>query len=133
MSITKKCLSAVPAVYFLSLAVFCIGMELYSQTLSWYWLWVYCILCLPAIIRNSFFWMIFGSVCSLIFVFLILAVWLWLLDFFNGRHFNDPLETFGVGFPFLIFSLLCSSFMIYVGLVPVGTILMKKEAAKPAP
>lgn len=102
-----------PAVYFAGLGVACTVMDILSGSFSWYWVFIYMLLSIPLVIRNRYVSKAFGIIAALVFSYLLLAVLVWFIQYLGGQHFENPKQTFGVGFTFLTVSLLFSIALIY--------------------
>ncbi len=104
-----------PAIYFMLLGIFDIGMDLWHSTTS-IQTWLNMILFIPIVFRNRILDTIFGVILSLLFTYLLLALIVWFLQYARGAHFKYPFETFVFGPLFVGFSLFCSITFVYKGL-----------------
>ena len=111
-----KYLRLLPAIYFMLLGIFFIVMELLHSGFSLYWFCIYAALFLPVLIPIRPVWTLFGLIVSFIFSFLLLNQLGWLVQYLNGAYFKYPFDTFVVGFPFIIGTLLCGMALGYMGL-----------------
>lgn len=122
---THKHLQAIPAIYFMLLGTFFIVMELSHSGLSLYWFCMYAVLFLPILIPVKLVWTIFGITLSLIFGLLFLNQFVWFLQYVNGTYFKYPFDSFVVGFPFIIYTLLCALSFFYIGLTSEDNVLIR--------
>lgn len=123
--VTHKYLRLIPAIYFLLLGTFSIVMELSHNGLSWYWFCIYAILFLPILIPVRSVWIAFGLILSFIFGLILLNGFSWLVQYLNGAYFKYPFDTFVIGFPFIIWTLLCALSIGYVGLTAEQNVLLR--------
>lgn len=112
-SMKNKILIFGPPAYFTGLSVACTVMDILSGSFSWYWLCIYALLYTPLFIRSRYVSKAFGFISALVFSYLLFVVLVWFIQYLGGRHFEIPMQTFGVGFTFLTVSLLFSIALIY--------------------
>jgi hypothetical protein len=109
-----KYFALVPAIYFASLGLFDIGMDLYHHTI-YAQTWRNLILFIPLIFRHSKVYIVTGILLTLLWAYLLFVLFVWFLQYMQGKHFIDPAITFGFGGLFIGFSLFCSLAMLYAG------------------
>ena len=126
---TRKYLRLIPAIYFMLLGTFFIVMELSHSGFSWYWFCIYAVLFLPILIPVRLVWITFGFVVSIIFGLFLLNGFAWLVQYLNGAYFKYPFDTFVIGFPFIIWTLLCALLIGYLGLKSEDNVLIRKKMA----
>lgn len=123
---THKYLRLIPAIYFMLLGTFSIVMELSLHNgLSLYWGCIYVVLFLPILIPVKIVWTMFGLILSFVFGLILLNQFGWLIRYLNGAYFKYPFDTFVVGFPFIIWTLLCALSICYMGLTSKDNILLR--------
>src|SRR5687767_13981860 len=103
--VTHKYLRLIPAIYFMLLGAFFIVMELSHNGLSLR-LCIYAVLFLPILIPVKLVWTTFGLILSFIFGLFLLNGFGWFIQYLNGAYFKYPFDTFVIGFPFVIWTLL---------------------------
>ena len=118
-------LRLIPAIYFMLLGTFSIVMELLHNGLSLYWFCIYAVLFLPMLIPVKPVWTMFGLILSFVFALFLLNGFGWLIQYLNGAYFRYPFETFVLGFPFIIWTLLCAMSICYIGLTSEDSILLR--------
>lgn len=123
--ITHKHLRLIPATYFMLLGSFSIVMELSHNGFSSYWFCIYAILFLPVLVPVRLVWTMFGLVLSFIFGVLLLISFGWFIQYLNGGYFKYPFDTFVIGVPFIIWTLLCAMLLCCVGLTSKDKILLR--------
>ena len=126
--IARKYLRLIPALYFMLLGAFFIGMDLLHNKLSGRFLCAYAILFLPILIPIKHVWTIFGLIISLILGLILLQGLSWYIQYMNGVYMKYPFDTFVIGFPFITLTLLCALSIFYIGLKSEDNILLRKRA-----
>lgn len=127
---SHKHLRLIPAVYFMLLGIFFIVMELSHNGFSFYWFGMYAFLFLPVLIPLKLVWTLFGLVLSFVFGLFLLNGFIWFTQYLNGAYFKYPFDTFFVGFPFIIWTLLCAMSICHVGLTARDNILLRIKKAE---
>ena len=122
---SRKYLRWIPAIYFMLLGIFFIVMEISHNGFSFSWFAMYTLLFLPVIIPLRFVWTIFGLVLSFVFGLFLVNGFIWFTQYLNGTYFKYPFDTFVVGFPFIIWTLLCAISICYVGVTARDNILLR--------
>ena len=123
--LTRKYLRLIPAVYFLLLGAFFIVMEGLHNGLSLSEFCMYGFLFLPMLIPVRFVWTIFGIILSFVFGYFLLNGFSWLIQYLNGAYFKYPFDTFVIGFPFIIWTLLSAMALCWIGLTSEDNILLR--------
>ena len=98
----------IPAMAFALLGAFDILGDLWNVNLQLSNLLFNLALFIPLLIRDSLVWGIFGWLSLLFGGYMALALTSWFVQYLYGRHFSDPLMTFGIGYSFCLIGMLCS-------------------------
>jgi len=109
-AVRGKYFGLVPAIYFLLLGIFDIGMDAWYNSLSWFFVLCNLAFFIPIIFRNRRVYLICGICFSALWTYLFFAS-LILIPKGNGL---SALQIVGVEL-FLLFSLACSVSMLYAG------------------
>lgn len=121
----RKYLRLIPATYFMLLGIFAIVMELLNNGLTLHSFYIYAFLFLPILVPVKVVWITFGLILSFIFAVFLLNGFSWLIQYLNGAYFKYPFDTFVVGFPFIVWSLLCAMAICYAGLTSADNALLR--------
>lgn len=123
--IHQKYLRLIPAIYFMLLAIFSIAMEVSYNQLSLIEFCLYVALLLPILIPVKIVWTLFGLILSFVAGLCLLNGFIWFIQYLNGSYFRYPFDTFAVGFPFILATLLCALSLCYTGLTSRDTFLLR--------
>ena len=107
-----KLLTYIPAIYFALLGAFDIGMDIWHGTLTPFQTFFNIAFFIPLIFRNRHVFAVLGILFTGLWAYLLMGG-LYLLSAGKADHIGT-LEKAGVSL-FLIFSLLCSVAMMYIG------------------
>jgi hypothetical protein len=122
---TRKYLRLLPAIYFVLLAIFSIAMEVSHNQLSLVEFCLYAAMLLPILIPVKIVWTLFGLILSFVAGLCLLNGFIWFIQYLNGSYFRYPFETFAIGFPFILTTLLCALSLCYTGLTSRHTFLLR--------
>ena len=109
--IPKSYFARIPAIYFLLLGMFDIGMDLWAETFTWSFVLFNAVFFLPLIFPKRKLYLVFGICSSVFWSYLLIGGGLFVMP---GNPRISTLQAIGVSF-FLLFSLLCSLSLVYAG------------------